>query len=161
MPRTIELAERLPASPIFIAVRLAFGAATIVVLLVVFGALAAEVAAVVLLAAAVLFVPRALVLDEHGFRQVSLIPFVRRTKVLWSGVDSFHTRYTTRGGRFVRYAKAGRKPRWWYPAGWPAEGSISPMFASRRGERALSATDLCDLLTDRAEKTSANLTSGV
>ncbi|TML03594.1 MAG: hypothetical protein E6G36_08915 [Actinobacteria bacterium] len=65
MPRTIEPAERLPASPIFIAVRLAFGAATIVVLLLVFGALAAEVGAVILLAAAVLFVPRALVLDEH------------------------------------------------------------------------------------------------
>ena len=160
MPRTIEPAERLPASPIFIAVRLAFGAAAIVVLLLVFGALAAEVAAVGLLAAAVLFVPRALVLDEHGFRQVSLIPFVRRTRVPWSGVDSFHTSHATRGGRFVRYARVGRKQRWWYPAGWPAEGSISPMFAPRRGGRALSATDLCNLLTDRAAKARQS-TSGV
>ena len=59
---------------------------------------------------------------------------------------------TTRFGAFVLYTKAGRRPRWWYPAGWPAQGGIPPAFAPRRGMRALSASDLCGLLNDRLAK---------
>jgi hypothetical protein len=148
---TTELAEnhaveRLPASSSFLAVRLALSAPLIPILWLWLGAPAGEAAAAALAAVFVLFFPRAIVLDEQGFRVVSLFP---RKKVLWNAVDSFDTGYVPRAGALVLYTKAGRKPRWWYPAGWPAQGSIPPAFAARRGDRALRATDLRDLLNDR------------
>jgi hypothetical protein len=109
--------------------------------------LAGEITAAIGLALLLLFLPRALLIDGTGFRQLPLLPFPRR-KVLWTAVDSFGIGYT-RGFAYVSYAKRGRRARWWYPAGWPAQGSITPLFATRRGERALSAGDLCDLLNDR------------
>ena len=97
-----------------------------------------------------LFIPRALVLDDEGFRLVSLVP---RGKVRWSDVDAFSTTISTTPrvglGRVVRYAKAGRTARWWHIAGWPAQGRIEPVSALRGGERALSAEDLSDLLATR------------
>jgi len=138
--------ERLPASPAFLAPRLAIGALLIPILWLTFGAAAGETGAAAVAVGVLLFVPRALVLDAQGFRQVSLMP---RKKVLWSAVDSFNTGSAPRAGRFVLYTKAGRKPRSWYPAGWPAQGGIPPAFAYPRGERALSAADLCNLLNDR------------
>ncbi len=148
---TTELAENqavetLPASLSFVAARLVVSALVVPILWLSAGALAGEITAAALAAIALSFFPRAIVLDEEGFRVVSLLP---RKKVLWSAVDSFSTGYAPRAGRFVQYTKAGRKPRWWYPAGWPAQGSIQPAFASRRRDRALRATDLCDLLSDR------------
>ena len=100
----------------------------------------------VLASVVMLFAPRALVLDEEGFRQLSVVP---RKKVLWCGVDSFNTGAAPKVGAFVLYTKAGRTPRWWYPAGWPAQGGLPPAFASARGGRALSASELSDLLNDR------------
>jgi hypothetical protein len=76
---------------------------------------------------------------------VSLVP---RKKILWRRVDAFSTGSGLRFGPFVAYTKAGRRPRWWYPAGWPAQGGLPPAFASARGGRALSASDLSDLLND-------------
>ena len=141
--------ERLPAAATFLAPRLAIGALVIPIVWLSFGPLAGETIAAAVAAGAVLFVPRALVLDAQGFRQLSLVP---RRKVLWSSVDSFNTGSAPRFGAFVLYTKAGRRPRWWYPAGWPAQGGIPPAFAPRRGVRALSASDLCGLLNDRLAK---------
>jgi hypothetical protein len=148
---TTELAEnhaveKLPASSSFLAVRLALSAALIPLFWLWLGAPAGEITAAALAAIVLSFFPRALVLDEEGFRVLSLVP---RKKVLWNAVDSFSTGYMPRSGPLVVYAKAGRKPRWWYPAGWPAQGSIPAAFASRRRDRALSATDLCNLLNNR------------
>jgi hypothetical protein len=148
-----DAVERFPASPSFLAVRLAIVALLIPVLWLEFGADVGEATAAVLVTVMVLFVPRALELDGQGFRRLSLVP---RRKVPWSAVDSFSTGYTPRVGRFVQYTKAGRTPRWWYPAGWPAQGGITPAFASRRGGRALSATDLCSLLSDRLARARAS-----
>jgi hypothetical protein len=136
----------LPASWTFLGVRLGIVALLIPVMWLWLGVVAAVATALALAAVMVLFVPRALVLDEQGFRQLSLFP---RKKVLWSTVDSFGTGSTPRSGRFVAYTKAGRRPHWWYPAGWPAQGGIPPVFASTPGGRALSASDLADLLNDR------------
>lgn len=139
-------AETLPASKSYLAVR--FGIVGLLVLLswLWFGALAGAATAAALAGIALLFVPRALILDEEGFRLLSLVP---RKKVPWRGVDSFNVGAAPRAGTFVLYTKAGRRPRWWYPAGWPAQGGIPPAFASARGGRALSASELADLLNDR------------
>ena len=142
----IRAVERLPTSSSFLAVRLALSAMLIPIFWLWLGAPAGETTAAALVAVFLLFFPRAIVLDEQGFRLVSLVP---GKKVLWSAVDSFTTGYVPRAGRFVQYTKAGRKPRWWYPSGWPAQGGIPPAFAPRRTGRALSATDLCDLLNNR------------
>jgi len=144
--------ERLPASSPFLAARLAIGALLIPILWLWLGAAAGETAAAVLATVALLFVPRALVLDDEGFRMPSLFP---RKKVLWNAVDSFSSGYLPRAGMSVLYTKAARTPRWWYPAGWPAQSGIPPAFAARRAERALSATDLCNLLSDRRARARA------
>lgn len=144
--------ETLPASPFFRAVRIAVVALPIPILWLWLGAAAAVVSAVALASVVVLFAPRALVLDEEGFRLVSLVP---RKKILWRGVDAFSTRSGPRFGPFVAYTKAGRRPRWWYPAGWPAQGGLFPAFASARGGRALSASELSELLNDRLARARA------
>jgi hypothetical protein len=136
----------LPASWTFLAVRLGILALLIPVVWLWLGDVAAAATALALAAVMLLFVPRALVLDEQGFRQLSLVP---RKKVLWSMVDSFSTGSAPRAGSFVLYTKAGRRPHWWYPAGWPAQGGIPPVFAAEAGGRALSASDLADLLNER------------
>jgi type IV secretory pathway VirB3-like protein len=138
--------QTLPASLPFLAVRLGVVALLIPIVWLWLGAVAGAATAMALVAVAVLFVPRALVLDDEGFRQLSLVP---RKKVLWSRVDSFNTGSAPRAGAFVLYTKAGRRPHWWYPAGWPAQGGIPPAFASTRAGRALSASDLSELLNDR------------
>src|SRR5512133_864430 len=53
------------------------------------------------------------------------------------------------------YTKVGRRQRWWYPAGWPAQGGIPPAFASSPGGRALSASELADLLNNRLARARA------
>jgi hypothetical protein len=136
----------LPAPWSFLAVRLGVVALLIPIVWLWLGLLAAAATALALAAVMLLFVPRALVLDEQGFRQLSLVP---RKKVRWSSVDSFGTGWAPRAGSFVLYTKAGRRPRRWYPVGWPAQGGIPPVFASTPGGRALSARDLADLLNDR------------
>jgi hypothetical protein len=141
--------ETLPASLPFLAVRIGVVALLIPILWLWVGALAGAATAAALAALMLLFAPRALVLDEDGFRQLSLVP---RKKVLWRGVDAFNTGSAPRAGAFVLYTKAGRRPRWWYPAGWPAQGGIPPAFASAPRDRALSASDLCRLLNDRLAK---------
>jgi hypothetical protein len=138
--------ETLPASPRFVAVQIGVVALVVPVLWLWLGAAAAVATAVALACVFILFAPRALVLDEEGFRLVSL---VSRKKVLWRGVDSFNTGAAGKAGTFVLYTKAGRKPRWWYPAGWPAQGGLPAAFATARGGRALSARDLCELLSER------------
>ena len=138
--------ETLPASLTFLAVRSGIVALLIPTFWLWFGAAAGVATAVVLASVVMLFAPRALVLDEEGFRQLSVVP---RKKVLWCGVDSFNTGAAPKVGAFVLYTKAGRTPRWWYPAGWPAQGGLPPAFASARGGRALSASELSDLLNDR------------
>jgi hypothetical protein len=138
--------ETLPASLPSVALRLGVVALLIPVVWLWLGAFAGAVTAVGFAAVVLLFAPRALVLDDEGFRRLSLVP---RKKVLWRAVDSFTTGSAPRAGAFVLYTKAGRRPRWWYPAGWPAQGGIPPVFASARGGRALSASDLSDLLNDR------------
>jgi hypothetical protein len=85
---TTELAEnhaveRLPASSSFLAVRLVLSAPLIPIFWLWLGAPAGEAAAAALAAVFVLFFPRAIVLDEQGFRVVSLFP---RKKVLWNAV---------------------------------------------------------------------------
>ena len=138
--------ETLPASLPFLAVRLVVVALLIPIVWLWLGAVAGVATAAALATVAVLFAPRALVLDEEGFRQLSLVP---RRKVLWRGVDSFSIGSAPRAGAFVLYTKVGRRPHWWYPAGWPAQGGLPPAFASARGGRALSARDLSELLNDR------------
>jgi hypothetical protein len=145
--------ETLPASRTFLAVRLVIVALLIPVVWLWLGILAGAATALALAAVELLFAPRALVLDEEGFRQLSL---AHRKKVLWSGVDSFSTGSAPRAGSFVLYTKAGRKPRWWYPAGWPAQGGIPPAFASKPGGRALSARDLAALLNERLARARAD-----
>jgi hypothetical protein len=120
--------ETLPASLTFLALRIGIAALLIPILWLWFSALAGAAAAAALGALALLFTPRALVLDEDGFRQLSLVP---RKKILWRGVDSFNTGSAPRAGAFVLYTKVGRRPRWWYPAGWPAQGGIPPPARSR------------------------------
>ena len=140
--------ETLPASFAWVGYRLAISALLIPVLWASSGLAAAGITAVALGLCAALFLPRRLVLDREGFRLGSL---VHRKKVLWRQVGSFGTRpgYYRSGGAFVCYAKAGRTPRWWYPAGWPAQGAIPPAFAAKSGGSALSARDLCALLNER------------
>jgi hypothetical protein len=145
LPPQDRSTETLPASRTFLAVRLAVVAVLIPIVWLWLGVLAAAATALALAAVELLFAPRALVLDDDGFRQLSL---VHRKKVLWNRVDSFSTGAAPRAGSFVLYTKAGRRPRWWYPAGWPAQGAIPPAFASKRGGRALNASDLADLLND-------------
>jgi hypothetical protein len=137
---------RLPAAPSFVVPRVVAGGLLIPVLWTWLGAVAGVTTAVLVVAFYALFVPRALVLDEEGFRVLSLVP---RRKVLWADVASFGTGAALRAGRFVQYTKAGRTPRWWYPAGWPAQGAVPPAFAPSRGKPALSAAELCKLLSDR------------
>jgi hypothetical protein len=144
--------ETLPASPSFRAVGIGVVALLIPILWLWLGAVAAVVSGVALASVVVLFAPRALVLDEEGFRLLSLVP---RKKILWRGVDAFSTRSGPRFGPFVAYTKAGRRPRWWYPAGWPAQGGLPPAFSSARGGRALSARELSDLLNDRLARARA------
>jgi hypothetical protein len=143
--------ERLPASLWFYVRLLAFGA-VLILILVQIDALAGAITAAAIAAVALLFYPRGLVLDEEGFRVLSLVP---RKKVLWNAVDSFGTGWVPRGGAIVQYTKAGRKPRSWYPAGWPAQGSFPPAFAAQRGGRALRASALCDLMNDRLARARA------
>ena len=138
--------ETLPASLTFLALRFGIVALLIPIVWLWVGAAAGVATAVALASVLTLFAPRALVLDEEGFRQLSLVP---RKKVLWRAVDSFKTGAAPKVGAFVLYTKAGHRPRWWYPAGWPAQGGLPPAFASARGGRALSARDLSDLLNDR------------
>ena len=135
--------ETLPTSPTFLAVRYGFVALTIPIVWYWLGMVAGAATAVSLAAVILLFGPRALVLDEQGFRLLSLFP---RKKVLWGMVDSFRMGSAPRTGTFVVYTKAGRRPRWW----WPARGGMIPRaFAPKPGGRALSASDLADLLNDR------------
>ena len=138
--------ETLPASPAFVAVRIGVIALLVPIFWLWLDTVAAVATAAVLAPLLALFAPRALVLDDEGFRMLSLVP---RRKVLWRTVDSFDTGSTSKVGPIVVYTKAGRRPRWWYPAGWPAQGSLPPTFASARGGRALSARDLAALLNDR------------
>jgi hypothetical protein len=138
--------ETLPVSPTFLPVRLGVVALLIPMFWLWLGTAGGVAAAVALPLAVVLFMPRALVLDEEGFRLLSLVP---RKKILWREVDSFTTGAASKVGPFVLFTKAGRRPRWWYPAGWPAQGGFTPAFAFARGRRALSASDLSDLLNDR------------
>ena len=152
LPAQDALVETLPASRTFFAVRLGIVALLIPIVWLWLGALAGSATAFALAVVVLLFIPRALVLDQQGFRQLSLVP---RKKVLWRTVDCFSTGSAPRAGRFVLYTKAGRRPRWWYPAGWPAQGGIPPAFASKRGDRALSASDLADLLNDRLARARA------
>jgi hypothetical protein len=144
--------ETLPASPTFLAGRIGVVALLIPILWLWLGVAAAVVSALALASVVVLFAPRALVLDEEGFRLVSLVP---RKKILWRGVDAFSTGSGPRFGPVVAYTKAGRSPRWWYPAGWPAQGGLPPAFASARRGRALSARELSDLLNDRLARARA------
>jgi hypothetical protein len=139
-------AETLPASGSYLALRLGISGLLIPLLWLWLGALAGAIAAVALAAVALLFAPRALILGEEGFRVLSVVP---RKKVLWRCVDSFNVGAAPRVGPFVLYTKAGRRPRWWYPAGWPAQGGFPAAFASAPGGRALSASELVDLLNDR------------
>ena len=157
LPAQDTAAETLPASPMFLAVRLGVVALLIPIVWLWAGVLATAATALAL-AAVPLLAPRALVLDEQGFRQLSLFP---RKKVAWSRVDSFSTGWAWRAGRFVLYTKAGRKPRWWYPAGWPAQGGIPSAFASKPGGRALSASDLADLLNDRLARARTTVSQSV
>lgn len=143
-----EAAETLPSSRTRIVV--AFGAGGVAILVSWQGlGVPAGVVTAVAVAALVLFMPRALVLDEHGFRLLSLCP---RRKVLWRGVDGFSVSYAPAPISFVHYAKAGRKARWWYPAGWPAQGGIPASFAVAQGGRALSASELAGLLNERLDQ---------
>jgi hypothetical protein len=144
--------ETLPASPTSLAVRIAVVAPLIPILWLWLGAAAALESAVALACAVILFAPRALVLDEEGFRRLSLI---LRKKVLWREVDLFTTGSISKVGEVALYTKAGRRPRWWYPVGWPAQGSLTPAFASTRGGRALSASELSALLNDRLARVRA------
>jgi hypothetical protein len=144
--------ETLPASPSFCAVRIGVVALLIPILWLWLGTVAAVATAVALACAVILFAPRALVLDEEGFRRLSLVP---RKKVLWRGVDSFIVGSVPRVGGVVLYTKAGRTPHWWYPTGWPAQGGLSPAFAAARGGRGLSASDFSDLLNDRLARARA------
>jgi hypothetical protein len=144
--------ETLPASPSYVVVRIGVVALLVPIVWLWLGAAAGLATAAVLASVFILFAPRALVLDDEGFRLLSLVP---RKKVLWRGVDSFGTGAGPKVGAFVLYTKAGRTPRWWYPAGWPAQGGLPPAFASARGGRALSARDLCELLSDRLARARA------
>jgi len=136
--------ETLPTSPTFLAVRYGFVALTIPIVWYWLGMVAGAATAVSLAAVILLFGPRALVLDEQGYRLLSLFP---RKKVLWGMVDSFRMGSAPRTGTFVVYTKAGRRPRWW----WPARGGMIPRaFAPKPGSRALSASDLADLLPKRS-----------
>jgi hypothetical protein len=144
--------ETLPASPTFLAVRVAIAAPLIPIVWLWLGAAAALESAVGLAGAVILFAPRALVLDDEGFRRLSL---VLRKKVLWREVDSFTAGSISKVGEVVLYTKAGRRPRWWYPVGWPAQGGLTPAFASTRGGRALSASELSALLNDRLARVRA------
>jgi hypothetical protein len=138
--------ETLPASPTLLAVRFGIVALLVPIVWLWLGPAAGVATAIALACLGILFTPRALVLDDEGFRQLSLVP---RKKVLWRTVDSFNTGWAPKAGSFVLYTKAGRRPRWWYPAGWPAQGGLPSAFASARGGRALSAGQLADLLNDR------------
>ncbi|TML42872.1 MAG: hypothetical protein E6G19_13435 [Actinobacteria bacterium] len=158
VPPQDSYTETLPVSLTFVVVRFGVGALTIPIVWYWLGAVAGTATAVALVGVMVLFGPRALVLDTQGFRLVSLFP---RKKVLWSMVDSFSTGSAPRANRFVLYTKAGRRPRWWYPAGWPAQGGIPPAFAPRPGDRALSAGDLADLLNDRLVRARQSPTGGL
>jgi len=152
LPPEHRFTETLPASRTFFAVRVGIVAVLIPIAWLWLGVLAGVATALALAVGLLLFAPRALVLDEQGFRQLSL---VHRKKVLWGMVDSFSTGSAPRAGRFVLYTKAGRRPRWWYPAGWPAQGGIPPAFASSPGSRALSASELADLLNNRLARARA------
>ena len=141
--------QRLPAALRFHAPRLAVVAFSIPVFWLAWGAWGGALWAVSLAVVIPSFIPRAIVLDDEGFQQVSLVP---RRKVRWSDVDAFSTAMgAVRGGtrRVVRYTKADRTPRCWYLSGWPAHGTVEPAFALTRGERPLSADDLCGLLATR------------
>jgi hypothetical protein len=103
-----EAPERLPVSLWFYVRLLAFGA-LLILIVVQIDAPAGAITAAAIAAVALLFYPRGLVLDEEGFRVLSLVP---RKKVLWNAVDSFSTGWVPRGGAIFQYTKAGRKPRW-------------------------------------------------
>jgi hypothetical protein len=71
--------ETLPASPTFVAVRIGVIALLIPIFWLWLGTVAAVAIAVVLAPLLALVAPRALVLDDEGFRMLSLVP---RRKVL-------------------------------------------------------------------------------
>ena len=144
--------ERLPASPRFLAPRLAVMLFLIVITWQIWGVRPAAIVAAAAAALVAVFMPRALVIDRNGFQVVSFRP---RKEVPWAGVESFGTGYTPRAGSYVSYTKVGRRPHWWYPAGWPAQGSIVPAFATEPGRRALSAAELCELLSSRLARARA------
>ena len=149
--------DRLPASPGFLVPRAAGAtAAAVAGSWVWLGEVAGLGAAAALLVLFVLFLPRALLLDGAGFRIVRIVPGRRFP---WSQVERFfaHTSGNPRTPllRWVRYEKAGRRARWWYPAGWPAEGSILPAFSAHAGGPALAADELCVLLNERLSEARA------
>jgi hypothetical protein len=143
LPVTVGTVVRRAALPaVFIVASALRAGGGVVLAIVLVGCLAVAV---------VLTYPRALRVDDDGFQNVPFVPLGRRRRVRWTDVDSFDTG-NTRGFSFVRYTRAGRRARRWFPAGWPAQRSLMPIYRGPSGE-ALDAPALAAYLQARLDRT--------